>query len=297
MASSTASTGDERARGQGMTPPAERPDRTVTVGDTAPDASPGAAGRERLVLGVLSVGLFLAAWEIVARTGAIHPLFISSPTAVAAAARRLWASGELARHVAASGAEFLIGCLLATAIGVPLGLAAGWYRRLNYVLDPFLAAFNATPRIALLPLIILWAGLGLWAKVLVVFLSAFFPICMTTIGGVRTVSAAHLEVARSFGAGDAHLFRTIVLPSCLPFILSGLRVGVGRGLVGVIVAELYGASVGIGFLINLAGSMFQTDTVFVGIALLAGFGLLFNEILRRAERRVERWRPPVGAAL
>jgi NitT/TauT family transport system permease protein len=165
------------------------------------------------------------------------------------------------------------------------------------VLDPFLAAFNATPRIALLPLIILWAGLGLWAKVLVVFLSAFFPICMTTIGGVRTVSAAHLEVARSFGAGDAHIFRTIVFPSCLPFILAGLRVGVGRGLVGVIVAELYGASAGIGFLINLAGSMFQTDTVFVGIALLAGFGLLFNEILRRAERRVERWRPPVGAAL
>jgi ABC-type nitrate/sulfonate/bicarbonate transport system permease component len=272
-------------------------DRSASVDNAASKRPSDGAGRERLLLGVLSVGFFLAGWEIVARTGAIHPIFISSPTAVAAAARRLWASGELARHVAASGTEFLIGCLLATAIAVPLGLAAGWYRRLNYVLDPFLAAFNATPRIALLPLIILWVGLGLWAKVLVVFLSAFFPICMTTIGGVRTVSAAHLEVARSFGARDAHLFRTIVLPSCLPFILSGLRVGVGRGLVGVIVAELYGASVGIGFLINLAGSMFQTDTVFVGIALLAGFGLLLNEILRRAERRVERWRPPVGAAL
>jgi NitT/TauT family transport system permease protein len=296
VASSTASTGDGITQGQGMTAPAPRDPRGV-VDDAAPGRSSGAASRERLLIGVVSVGLFLAAWEIVARTGAIHPLFISSPTAIVAAARRLWASGELSRHVAASGTEFLIGCLLAAVIGVPLGLAAGWYRRLNYALDPFLAAFYATPRVALLPLIILWVGLGLWAKSLVVFMSAFFPICMTTIGGVRTVSAAHLEVARSFGAGDAHVFRTIVLPSCLPFILAGLRLGVGRGLVGVIVAELYGASAGIGFLINIAGSMFQTDIVFVGIALLAGFGLLFNELLRRAERRVERWRPPVGAAL
>lgn len=279
-----------------MKTPTLRPDPMAMMDDAGPERPEG-AGRERLLLGTLAVGLFLAGWETVARAGVIHPLFISSPTAIAAAAQRLWASGELARHVATSGAEFLGGCLLAAATGVPLGLAAGWYRRLNYVLDPFLAALYATPRIALLPLIVLWVGLGIGSKVVVVFLSAFFPICLTTIAGVRTVSAAHLEVARSFAAGDAHIFRTIVLPSCLPFILAGLRLGLGRGLVGVVVAELYGASAGIGFLINLAGSMFQTDTVFVGIALLAGFGLVFNEILRRAERRVERWRPPVGAAL
>lgn len=296
MASLTASTGDGTTRGREVTMPAPL-DRRAVEDQGAPTRWLETAGRERLLLGALSVGLFLVAWEIVGRTGAIHPLFISSPTAIAGAAWRLWASGELSQHVAVSGAEFLVGCLLAAVIGVPLGLAAGWYRRLNYVLDPFLAAFYATPRIALLPLIILWAGLGLWAKVLVVFLSAFFPVCMTTIAGVRTVSASHLEVARSFAANDAHIFRTIVIPSCLPFILAGLRLGVGRGLVGVIVAELYGASAGLGFLINVAGSMFQTDIVFVGIAILAGFGLLFNEILRRAERRVERWRPPVGAAL
>jgi NitT/TauT family transport system permease protein len=280
-----------------MKTPILRPDRMAMVDDAEPERTSEGAGRERLLLGALAVGLFLGGWETVARAGVIHPLFISSPTAIVAAAHRLWVSGELTRHVATSGVEFLAGCLLAAAAGVPLGLAAGWYRRLNYVLDPFLAALYATPRIALLPLIILWAGLGMGSKVVVVFLSAFFPVCMTTIGGVRTVSAAHLEVARSFAAGDAHIFRTIVLPSCLPFILAGLRLGVGRGLVGVVVAELYGASAGIGFLINVAGSMFQMDTVFVGIALLAGFGLVFNEVLRRAERRVERWRPPVGAAL
>ena len=279
---------------------------TIATADGHPIPRPGEetderdgrqAGHERLVLGALAVALFLAAWEAVGRTGAVHPLFLSSPTAIGVAAARMWASGELAEHLRASGHEFVLGYLLAAATAVPLGLVAGWYRRLNYVLDPFLSALYATPRIALLPLIVLWVGVGLWSKIAVVFLSAFFPICLTTIAGVRTVSHVHLEVARSFAADDAHVFRTIVVPSCLPFILSGLRLGVGRGLVGVVVAELYGASAGIGFLINLAGSMFQTDKVFVGIAVLAAFGMAGNELLLWAERRFERWRPRVGAAL
>ena len=270
-------------------------DRTAAIDDAGPGPTSEDGGRERLLVGTIAVGLFLAGWEIIARTGAIHPLFISSPTQIAAAAKRLWLSGDLSRHVVVSGAEFLAGCFLAAAVGVPVGLATGWYRRLNYVLDPFLAGFYATPRIALLPLIVLWMGFGFWSKAAIVFLSAVFPICMTTIAGVRTISAAHVELARSFAAREAYVFRTIVIPSCVPFILAGLRLGIGRGLVGVVVAELYGASAGIGFLINLAGSTFQTDMVFVGIALLACLGLAFSELLRHAERRVERWRPPVGA--
>jgi NitT/TauT family transport system permease protein len=273
-----------------------RAPRTDAVWDA--DAMPMSekGGRGRLLIGAVAVGLFLAGWETAARTGAIHPLFISSPTAIVATARRLWVSGELPRHIAASGVEFFAGCFLAAAIGVPAGLLTGWYRRLIYALDPFLVAFYSTPRIALLPLIVLWMGFGFWSKTAIVFLSAIFPIWMTTIAGVRTVSAAHVELARSFAAGEAHVFRTIVIPSCLPFILTGLRLGFGRGLVGVVVAELYGATAGIGFLINLAGSTFQTDVVFVGIALLACLGLVLNELLRGAERRVERWRPPVGSA-
>jgi ABC-type nitrate/sulfonate/bicarbonate transport system permease component len=265
------------------------------IGDAGSESMAEDGGRERLLIGAIAVGVFLAGWELVARTGMVHPLFISSPMAIAAAAKRLWSSGDLTRHVVTSGIEFIAGCFLAAAVGVPVGLAAGWYRRLNYVLDPFLAAFYATPRIALLPLIVLWMGFGFWSKAAIVFLSALFPICMTTIAGVRTVSGVHVELAQSFAAREAHIFRTIVIPSSLPFILTGLRLGVGRGLVGVVVAELYGASAGIGFLINVAGATFQTDTVFVGIALLACLGLVLNELLRRAERRVERWRPPVGA--
>lgn len=253
-------------------------------------------GRERLMFGGLAVALVLLAWEAVGRSGVVPRLFVSAPTAVVAAGARMWASGELGAHLRASGVEFLGGYLLAVVTAVPLGLAAGWYRRLNHTLDPFLAALNATPRIALLPLLVLWVGVGLWSKVAVIFLGAFFPICLTAIAGVRTVSRTHLEVARSFAATEAHVFRTIVVPTCAPFIVSGLRLGIGRGLVGVVVAELYGASAGIGFMINLAGSTFQTDKVFVGIAILAGFGIVTNELLLLAERRIERWRPRVGAA-
>ena len=250
---------------------------------------------ERALLGSAAVGTFLLAWEFASRTSLVNPLFVSSPTAIAATGARMWSTGELMEHVRASGVEFALGYLLAAGSAVPLGLAAGWYRRLGFVLDPFLAAFYATPRVALMPLVVLWVGIGIWSKVAVIFLGAFFPICVSTLAGVKTVSDVHVRVARSFQAGEAHLFRTIVLPSCVPFILAGLRLGVGRALVGVVVGELYGASAGLGFLIAMAGATFQTDRVFVGIGVIAAFGILCNELLARAEARVEGWRPPVGA--
>jgi NitT/TauT family transport system permease protein len=250
---------------------------------------------ERALLGSAAVGVFLVTWEVAYRTSLVHPLFLSSPTAIAATGARMWSTGELMAHVRASGAEFALGYLLAAGAAVPLGLAAGWYRRLGFAVDPFLAAFNATPRVALMPLVVLWVGIGIWSKVAVIFLGAFFPICVSTMAGVKTVSDVHVRVARSFQAGDAHLFRTIVLPSCVPFILAGLRLGVGRALVGVVVGELYGASAGLGFLIATAGATFQIDRVFVGIGVIAAFGIVCNEVLARAEARVDRWRPQVSS--
>jgi NitT/TauT family transport system permease protein len=250
---------------------------------------------ERALLGSAAVAVFLHLWELAGRTALVNPLFLSYPTAIAATGMRMWTSGELMEHIRVSGAEFALGYALAAGTAVPVGLAAGWYRRLGFVLDPFVAALNATPRIALMPLIVLWVGIGIWSKVAVIFLGAFFPICLSTFSGVRTVSDIHVRVARSFQAGDAHLFRTIVLPSCVPFILAGLRLGVGRALVGVVVGELYGASAGLGFLIAMAGSTFQTDRVFVGIGLIAAFGIVCNELLARAEARFDRWRPQAGS--
>ena len=248
---------------------------------------------ERAIIGVAAVGAGLGLWEAVSRSGAIKAIFLSSPSRIAATAADMLASGELVEHLRVSGAEFLVGYALALT-AIPIGLMTGWYRRLNSVLDPFLTALYVTPRVALMPLIILWIGIGLWSKVAIVFLGAFFPICISTIAGVKTVDPVHLRVARSFQATQRHLFLTIVVPSCIPFILAGLRLGIGRALVGVVVGELYGATAGVGYLISVAGSGFETDRVFVGVAVLGTFGMLCNEVLVRLERRFEAWRPAAG---
>jgi NitT/TauT family transport system permease protein len=265
-------------------------------GDPSP-AAPGSrqladerASREALVIGSAAVGLFLAAWEAASRSGAVSPLFLSSPTRIVLAAADMLASGELGEHVRVSSIEFTLGYLAAAALAVPVGLAAGWYRRLRYAMDPFIWGLYATPRVAFLPLIILWIGIGLWSKVAVVFLGAFFPICINTMSGVDTVERVHLNIARTFRASEIQIFKSIVIPTTLPFILTGLRLGVGRALIGIVVAEIYAASAGIGYLIVMSGSMFRTDRLFVGIGVLAGFGIASNVLFSWAERKTSRWR-------
>lgn len=249
---------------------------------------------ERWILGLSSVLIFLGVWETFSQSGVIKPLFISSPTAILKACWDLFASGEIYNDLLVSGTEFFI---LAVTIGIPLGLSAGWYRKLCFVIDPFVSALYATPRIALLPLIIIWLGIGIWSKVAIVFLGAFFPICVNTLSGVRTVDQELINAARSFGANDMRIFKTVVLPSSVPFILTGPRLGVGRALVGIVAGELYAATAGIGFLITVAGATFQTAKVFVGILIIAFFGILFVDLLTRVERKFDKWRPPVGSAV
>lgn len=251
---------------------------------------------ERAILGVASVAAVLLLWEWTAARELVSLVFISSPTRIAKAAVELAASGGLWNDLKVSGIEFFVGYALAVAAGIPLGIATGWYRRLFYLLDPFISALYATPRVALLPLIIIWVGIGIWSKIVVVFLGAVFPILINTLAAVRTTDERLLRAARSFGADDLQVFRTVVLPSSVPFILTGLRLGVGRALVGVVVGELYAATAGIGFLITVAGASFQTDKVFVGILIIAAAGMVSMEALSRLERRFEKWRPRVGAA-
>ena len=252
------------------------------------------AVRERRVLRVAAVTVFLVAWELVGRAGVVDPIFLSYPSMIARAGHRMLVSGELVEHLRVSGAEFLLGLVLACVTGLPIGLLAGRYPRIDAVLDPFLSGLYATPRLALLPLIVLWIGIGLSSKVAIVFLGAFFPICLDTIAGVRAVDPRYLRLARSFRASEARIFRTIVLPSAAPFIVAGLRLAVGRALVGVVVGEFFAGSAGIGFLISVAGSTFQTDKVFVGIVILAAVGIGANAILSGLAQRIERWRPARG---
>ncbi len=263
----------------------------------------GAAGRsggwpsERAVLGALSVAVALAGWETAGRMRLVDPLFISAPSRIVAAGIELFASGSLWNDLRVSGIEFLVGFVLSVLVGIPVGLVMGWYRRVAYLLDPFVNALYATPRVALLPLVVIWLGIGIWSKIAIVFLGAVFPVLLSTYSGVRTTDARLLRAARSFGADDLQIFRTLILPGSVPFIITGLRLGIGRALIGVVVGELYAATAGIGFLISVAGNSFQTDKVFVGVLLIALTGIASMELLTRLERRFERWRPAVGAEI
>jgi len=264
---------------------------------------------ERAILGGATVLIFLVAWEGLERgwwaealrplLGAsaerlqLKPIFISSPTLVAATAFRMFfVTGEIWRDLAWSSFGYVFGLALAIAIGIPLGLAAGWYRRFSYAVEPFLSALNATPQVAFLPLIVVWVGTGLGARVLIIFLLAVLPIAINAHAAVRTTDPRLVRVAASFSAGDWRLFRTIILPSAVPFLLAGLRLAIGRGMIGVVVGEIYGSAAGIGAMISQAGSRFQTDKVFVGVLTIVAAGVILVEIVQRIERRVEIWRPP-----
>jgi NitT/TauT family transport system permease protein len=252
------------------------------------------ARNEHALLGTFSMGVFLVFWEMSVVLGWVNPLFTSAPSRILRTGYEMFADGSIYPHLQVSGYEFIVGYGTAIIIGVPLGILMGWYGRVNAVLDPFVSALYATPRIALLPLVMIWFGIGLMSKVAIVFLGAIFPILVNTITGVRTVNADFVKVARSFGSNDWQMFLTVVLPSSVPLLLTGLRLGLGHALVGIVVGEMYGATHGLGFLIATAGARFQTDKVMVGIIIIAAAGIVMTGLLRLIERRFERWRPTVG---
>ena len=252
--------------------------------------------QEKKILGTSAVIIFLTAWELVGNTlQLINPMFMSAPSLVWKAGVQLFASGEIWNDLRVSGIEFAWGYFLSAAFGVPFGIACGWYKRFAYTFDPFINAMNATPRVALLPLVIIWLGIGILSKVGIIFLGAVFPILINARDGVKTTPYSLLTAARSFGASEWQIFRSVVLPSTVPFIITGLRLGIGRALIGVMVGELYAATAGIGFMITVAGATFQTDKVFVGILIFAATGMFGMEILNRLELKFDKWRPKVGA--
>ena len=251
---------------------------------------------EKKILGTSAVIIFLTAWELVGNVfGMINPMFMSAPSLIFKAAVQMFSSGEIYNDLYVSGLEFGWGYLLSVAVGVPFGIACGWYKKFAYIFDPFINAMNATPRVALLPLVIIWLGIGILSKVGIIFLGAVFPILINARDGVKTTPYNLLTAARSFGASEWQIFKSVVLPSTLPFILTGLRLGVGRALIGVMVGELYAATAGIGFMITVAGATFQTDKVFVGVLIFAISGMVAMELLTRLESRFDKWRPKVGA--
>jgi NitT/TauT family transport system permease protein len=246
---------------------------------------------EQAALGAIGVLGFLATWEIGSRLGLIDAFFFSRPTAIVAAAIREVQVPRFWNDVRVSAFEFATGYLGAVVLAVPMGLALGWYRRASYMADPWLNLLNSLPRVALLPLIALWIGIGVESKIAVVFLGAFFSVVIPTVQGVRTVDRRFLDVAHSFRASQRRLFTSVVLPATIPFVVTGLRLGIGRGLIGVVVGELYAQTDGLGVIISRASANLQPDRMFLAVLIFTFTGIVGVESLRRVERYFQRWRP------
>lgn len=248
---------------------------------------------ESVIVGGLSVAVVLAIWQVAWYAGRIDPLFFSGPSAICA---RLWdglfGSGDMLEHIAFSAQNFAVGFGLAALVAIPLGILLGWYRLPRLVLEPFINGLYSTPRIVFVPLIVMWFGLGFASKAFIVFLSAFFPILLNAMAGVRTTDDQLLGAARSFCATQWDLFRTVVLPSTVPFIIVGLRQGLAHGLIGVVVGEFFAGSKGIGYLVGQAGMMFKTDLLFACVVIVATAGIGISAILQRIENHFQNWRPP-----
>lgn len=242
----------------------------------------------RLTLKALTVGLLLLAWQLYSQH--VSPIIFPGPARVFDAAREMVRSGEIFTATAASLKVFALGYAIAIGSGVLLGILFGRVRLFAVSTEHVFNALYVTPQIALLPLLIVWFGLGFTAKVSLVFLVSFFPIMFNTADGVRQVSRGYVEVARSYGASELQLLREVTLPSIFPYVMTGLRLGAGRGLTGMVVAEIFTAISGLGGIIVKSGNTLQTDKLFVPIFVLGLIGMVVIQGGSYLENRLVAWK-------
>ncbi|MFI6348597.1 ABC transporter permease [Streptomyces sp. NPDC050560] len=248
----------------------------------------------RFLIGLASLVGVLALWQVLAEAGALTPLFFSSPAAVAREAADQLGGGEFWDLAGRSALEFAIGFGLAAVVGVTLGVCAGWFRGFGYFVEPWLNFFYALPRIALTPLLLIAFGIGQTAIIAVIFLGAVFEITLNTSNGARVVDRRLLDVAQNFGAGRRRVFTGIVLPSGVPFMIVGLRLGVARALIGVVIGELFAGGEGLGQEISLASNALQTPEVLFITVFFLLIAIVMTEGLRRVERMLGSWRNDMG---
>ncbi|MBI3090773.1 MAG: ABC transporter permease [Candidatus Tectomicrobia bacterium] len=239
--------------------------------------------------GGASIAGGIVLWQLVFDLFIKHSIFVASPAQIVRAFLLLAPSGELWLHLRTSGVEFLNGYLLAVAVGIPVGALMVANARLNNWLTPWIAFIYSTPRVAVAPLLIVWFGIGLWSKALIVFLGAVFPVILNTYTGVTQVPLNYLEVVRSLGGSRPQLFIKVLLPAALPTIMTGLRLAVGRGVIGVVVAEWYGANAGLGYLVYFSAQVFQPAPIYLAIFFLVLFGYGAFALLGFVQRRLAPW--------
>lgn len=240
------------------------------------------------VIRVVSVVAFFIFWETAGRD--VNPLFMSYPSAIWRAFVEVWSNGDLPKAFVASMIPFAIGLLISIVGGILIGIAIAHSWLLEYILDPFINALYAIPRIALVPLIILWAGLEEAGKVTILVSIAIFPVIINTYSGIKDVRGSLLEIGRAYCATPTQMFWKITLPASIPYIMAGVRLAVGLAIIGMIVAEFFTAITGLGGLIVFYANAFATAKLFVPIIVIGLLGVVLTEIVMFVERRLSRWR-------
>ena len=254
---------------------------------------------EPLVLGLLGIVVILLLWEAVpylVTMKAGTKLFFTPPSQVAETLWTLFASGTIWEPLGVSAAGFAVGLGIAIVIAMPLGVLIGRSETLNALFDPFITAFNATPRLVFLPLVLLWFGLGLWSKVVIVAFGAIFPLLINTHEGIRNADRLLINVVRSFGAKEWDVVRFVVVPNALPYILTGLRLAIGRAVLGVVVSEFFGSDQGLGVMMVQAASQYKVNIVFAGMIVFMALSLAMTSVVKFLESRLGRWRPQQTAS-
>jgi ABC-type nitrate/sulfonate/bicarbonate transport system permease component len=248
-----------------------------------------ASRRKSQLIQIASHTGVLISWELLSRF-VIPPQFLPPPSAILAAFVATTRSGELPRQLWQTASVLFVGFGLAVVIGMAVGIAMGMFVTLRRILDPYVNAFYAMPTVALVPLVIIWLGLGFEAKVFLTWLVAIFPIIINAQIGVMNVPPAYIETARAFGCDQWQVFRRVIVHAAVPFLIAGIRLGLGRALVGVVVAEMFTALAGLGYMVVLYGNTFRTAELFVPIVVLAILSIAITNAIYRFERWIAPWR-------
>ncbi|MGG1600535.1 ABC transporter permease [Paenibacillus naphthalenovorans] len=238
---------------------------------------------------LVTIAIILLVWEICGQIGMIDPFMFSWPSKILVQTWGFIMNGSVFRHLAISGLEAAIGLAMAM-IGIPLGLVLGYWKKLEYSFDPIITALYTTPVVALTPLFVLWFGLDILSKIMMVFTMAVFPILINTMSGVKTTDPSLIKAARSYGANEFQMFKEVIFPSTLSYIITGIRLAIGRALIAVVVAEMLAANKGIGYAIRHASELFRTAEYLGYVGVLMVFSVLLTQLLKVVERKIAPWR-------
>lgn len=244
--------------------------------------------RANILLPLAALVVFLAVWETVGRL--VNPILFSPPSRVLVGFAELLETGDLQRAFLVTMNALTVGFLLSVAVGLPLGLIMGRWKLLADVLEPYIDAVYATPRVVIVPLVILWFGVGYEGRVFIIWIGTIIPIILNTAIGVRNARRDLIEVAVSFSANESQLARHVILPGAVPYIIAGLRLAMGRALVGVIVAEIFLDLTGLGGIIQTESAYFRTHRMLAAVVVVGALGTVLISAFGLLERHFAAWK-------